>query len=244
LAPLNFVDIITSCKAFLLINGIQLFGGYRMEQISLQPAREQVAAVLRKAIFTGELRIGQELTQEEIAKQLGISRMPVREAFQILQRDGLLILKSRHAIVQGLTDEDIVDHYEIRAMLEGEAAARASSNIKDFSDIILVQENVEKAAIAQDVPGYSLANESFHRAIWDASGSSRLENLLNQLWNGLPPHLPELLPEQIQKSIVEHKTIVSAICSGQPEEARKTMTSHVRRSLDDLLNHRKNLEEI
>ncbi len=213
-----------------------------MEQISLLPARDQVAAVLRKAIFTGELSLGQELTQEDIAKQLGISRMPVREAFQILQRDGLLVLKNRRAFVQGLTDEDIVDHYEIRGMLEGEAAARATAHTDAHPDIVIAQKNVERAASARDVSGYSLANEALHRAIWAASGSSRLENLLNQLWNGLPPHLPELLPEQIDRSIVEHETLVAAICSGNADAARSAMASHIRRSLEDLLTHRKTLE--
>ncbi|TBL75995.1 GntR family transcriptional regulator [Paenibacillus thalictri] len=212
-----------------------------MEQLSILPAREQVAAALRKAIFSGELQVGQELTQEEVAQQLGISRMPVREAFQILERDGLLLLRKRRAIVQGLTVDDLVDHYDIRSLLEGEAAARAAVRKKDMQDIAGAQAQVEKAAAAKNTADYLSANEAFHRAIWEASESARLEGLLSQLWTGLPPHLPELLPEQIEKSITEHRQIAAAIESGGAEQARAAMSVHVKRSLDDLLKQQKAL---
>ncbi len=209
-----------------------------MEQLSIIPAREQVAAALRKAIFEGELHPGQELTQDEIAQKLGISRMPVREAFQMLERDGLLLLKKRKAIVQGQTEEDFIDHYDIRALLEGEAAARAALNKHNLPAIIHAQQSVEIAAQSNDASGYQQANESFHRSVWRASESTRLENLLNQLWTGLPPHLPELLPEQIVKSIDEHHGIVDAIANGSSEQARTAMVAHVKRSLTDLLQSR------
>jgi DNA-binding GntR family transcriptional regulator len=208
-----------------------------MKQASLLPARDQVAEILRRAIFSGELQKGQELTQEKIAEELGTSRMPVREAFQILEREGILTIQKRRAIVQGLTIEDIVDHLEIRAMLEGEAAARANLRGEDFEEIKLAQENSEKAALSMDVFSYVSANESFHRAIWAASGSSRLENFLNYLWNGLPPYLPVLLPKQTQTSIAEHQHIVKAICNGTPNEAREAMVNHIKRSINDLIKH-------
>lgn len=208
-----------------------------MKQASLLPARDQVAEILRKAIFTGELQKGQELTQEKIAEELGTSRMPVREAFQILEREGILTIQKRRTIVQGLTIEDIVDHLEIRSMLEGEAAARANLKREMLQDIKLALENTKKAALSMDVFSYVSANESFHKAIWAASGSSRLENFLNYLWNGIPPHLPALLPEQIKKSIFEHENIVTAICKGTSEEARIAMRNHIKRSIDDLIKH-------
>ncbi|MEK3646342.1 GntR family transcriptional regulator [Aeribacillus sp. FSL M8-0235] len=213
-----------------------------MKQASLLPARDQVAEILRKAIFTGELQRGQELTQEKIAEELGTSRMPVREAFQILEREGILTIQKRRAIVKGLTIEDIVDHLEIRAMLEGEAAARANLRGNGFEDLKLALENSEKAALSMDMFSYVSANEAFHRAIWAASGSSRLENFLNYLWNGLPPHLPMLLPKQMKSSISEHQNIVTAICTGTPDEARAAMINHLKRSIDDLIKHHKDID--
>jgi DNA-binding GntR family transcriptional regulator len=210
-----------------------------MERLTVLPVREQVAAVLRKAIFSNELEIGRELAQEEIAKQLGISRMPVREAFQILERDGLLTLKNnRSAVVRGLTKADLIDHYEIRAMLEGEAAARAKSSNSKFEEIMNAHQDVESAVSANNVAEYIAANEVFHRAIWEASESPRLMSLLNQLWNGLPPQVAEFLPGQAEKSVIEHKAILEAIRSGDTEGARGAMQGHVRRSMNDFLDQR------
>lgn len=213
-----------------------------MKKISLLPARDQVAEILRRAIFTGELKKNQEITQEEIAKKLGTSRMPVREAFQILEREGILNIQKRRVVVEGLTTEDIVEHLRIRAMLEGEAAAKANIKGKDFfENINIALQDTEKAALSQDLYGYISANEVFHRTIWKASGSSRLNNFLNHLWTGLPPHLPMLLPKQIERSMSEHQNIVIAICTGTPEEARTVMLQHLNRSIDDFIQHQENL---
>lgn len=64
-----------------------------IEKIKVLPVREQVASILRKAILTGDLEEGRELTLDEIATQVGVSSMPVREAFQILANDGLIKLR-------------------------------------------------------------------------------------------------------------------------------------------------------
>ncbi|MBN6188818.1 GntR family transcriptional regulator [Aneurinibacillus sp. BA2021] len=211
-----------------------------MEPIIIQPAREKVAAILRKAIFKGELKPGEVLSQEEIANRLGISRMPVREAFQMLERDGLLMLQNRRgAVVRELTREDIQEHYELRALLEGEAAARASMYGDDFTDVWHAFEQAEQAAQAGDMTGYVAANEAFHRAIWEAGDGQRLNTLLHQLWNGLPTRLPELLSQQVQRSQAEHRELVSAITARKAEEARALMSHHIMRSFHDFIASRK-----
>ena len=81
-------------------------------KIQLLPAREQVASVLRKAILSRELKEGEELTLEGTASQLGVSSMPVREAFQILAGDGLIKLRpNKGAVVLGVNEKTIRDHY-------------------------------------------------------------------------------------------------------------------------------------
>ena len=75
-----------------------------MENVSLIPLKDQAAAALRREIYAGELPDGIELRQEDIAAQLGISRLPVREAMQQLQNEGLLErLPNRHVRVVGVT---------------------------------------------------------------------------------------------------------------------------------------------
>ncbi|MEM3265802.1 MAG: GntR family transcriptional regulator [Candidatus Micrarchaeaceae archaeon] len=201
-----------------------------MESVIIQPISQKVADEVRKAIFTGELKAGQVLSQEEIAQKLGVSRIPVREAFSELEKTGLLVLRNnRRAVVADLTVEDFTDHYSIRIILEGEAAARASltNGHKEIED---AYEELKNASKNQDIPAYVVANEKFHKEIWEASGSKYLILLLNQLWKGLPPYLPELLPEQIKLSSPEHEAILNAILNRQPEDARRFMQKHIERS--------------
>ena len=116
-------------------------------KVKLLPAREQVASILRKAILSRELQEGQEITLEGIAELVGVSTTPVREAFQILARDGLIKLRpNKGAVVQGINEKTIRDHYETRAVLEGEAAARASAEGVDI-DPVAVRTAGENAAL-------------------------------------------------------------------------------------------------
>ncbi|MBX6353162.1 MAG: GntR family transcriptional regulator [Thermoflavifilum sp.] len=207
-----------------------------MEPIKIRPAREQVADALRRAIFTGEIQRGEELTQEAVAAQLGVSRMPVREAFLMLERDGLLMLNShRKAVVRGLTEEDIVDHYDIRALLEGEAAARASVS-EEVADIRAAYEDARSAGLRGDAAAFVEANQQFHRAVWEAADNPYLMRFLDQLWRGLPPHLPELVPVQMRQSLADHDQIMSALEAKDPEAARRAMRHHIQRSLQQFLN--------
>lgn len=207
-----------------------------MKPISKLSTRDQVVISLRKAIFNGDLKNGEELIQEEIAKKLDVSRMPVREAFQVLEREGLLVTNpNRRVVVKGLTKEDIKDHYEIRAMLEGEAAARASKSDLYYDELVEIQQAIEKAIENNDVGSYTVANEHFHRTVWRASESERLQTLLDQIWNGLPPHLAEVLPIQMDKALVEHKEVIQAVSEKNERKARKAMENHITRSMEDFL---------
>ena len=95
-----------------------------LKPIQLLPARERVAAALRKAIISKQISEGEVLTLENTAQELGVSITPVREAFQILARDGLIELKqSKGAVVLGINETTIREHYQVRAALESAACA-------------------------------------------------------------------------------------------------------------------------
>ena len=86
------------------------------------PTRVQVTAILKKALFSGEYKSGDELSLTEIAERLGVSRTPVREAFQTLESEGLIELRmNRGAIVKPIDEKYITDHYEMRILLETDA---------------------------------------------------------------------------------------------------------------------------
>uniref|UniRef100_UPI002A7EB255 GntR family transcriptional regulator n=2 Tax=Lachnospiraceae TaxID=186803 RepID=UPI002A7EB255 len=155
-------------------------------KVKLLPAREQVASILRKAILSRELQEGQEITLEGIAELVGVSTTPVREAFQILARDGLIKLRpNKGAVVQGINEKTIRDHYETRAVLEGEAAARASAEGVDLSAVEQAYQIAEKALEDNDSAEYSRYNQAFHMGIWEAADNEKMKSLLSSMWNGL-----------------------------------------------------------
>ena len=102
------------------------------------PVRVQITAILRKALFSGEYKSGDELSLTETAERLGVSRTPVREAFQTLEAEGLIELRmNRGAIVKTIDEKYITDHYEMRILLESEAAKRAAQRgMPDAADYI------------------------------------------------------------------------------------------------------------
>ena len=100
-----------------------------LNTIRMMPARDRVAAALREAILSHQIQPGAELALKETAAQLGVSATPVREALQILEREGLIELRpNRGAVVLGITEKRIRDHYQTRAALERAAAILVCEN--------------------------------------------------------------------------------------------------------------------
>ena len=92
-----------------------------LKPIKIPSAKEKVASELRKAILSRKMKEGEILSLDSVATQLNVSITPVREAFQILARDGLIKLRqNKGAIVLGITDTYIREHYQLRAILESE----------------------------------------------------------------------------------------------------------------------------
>lgn len=207
-------------------------------QIKILPAREQVASILRKAILSGDLKEGRELTLDEISTQVGVSNMPVREAFQILANDGLIQLRhNKGAIVLGVNEKTIRDHYTTRALLEGECCALVSKKCTDFSQLEEICVLSEKAIENEDYKKYSDLNESFHMAIWEIADNSKIISVLSTTWNGFSMGYNVTEEEYAKKSFVEHKIILQIIKSKDEEKARKIMYDHIIRSMEDILTN-------
>lgn len=103
-----------------------------MENVSIVPLKDQAAAALRREIYAGTLPDGTELRQEDIAAQLGISRLPVREAMQQLQNEGLLErLPNRHVRVVGVTAERLRQSFAVLAAMECELFTLADAALQE-----------------------------------------------------------------------------------------------------------------
>lgn len=204
-------------------------------RVKLLPAREQVASVLRKAILSREIEEGQEITLEGIATQVGVSSMPVREAFQILANDGLIKLRpNKGAVVLGVNEKTIRDHYETRAVLEGATAALASK-ATDISTIEHAYDVARQALDDGDSKLYSEYNQSFHMEIWTAAGNDKMRTLLSTMWNGLSMGHQDTEESYAQVSIAEHEKILAAMKAGDEKLAKKRMEDHIIRSMNNIL---------
>lgn len=207
-----------------------------LKPIVLLPARERVASELRKAILSRQIAAGEVLTLESTAEQLGVSATPVREAFQILSRDGLIKLKAnKGAVVVGVTRERLREHYQVRAALEGEACLLCCEREADLGKAEHIAQEARKALDANNSTRYGDFNQSFHYEIWKASGNEKLKSMLSELWNGLSMGLESTVGEYAQISQREHEEILTALKERDASNAREAMRRHILRSLEDML---------
>ena len=210
-----------------------------LKPVKLMPVREQAASSIREAIITQNLKPGETLNLEATAKALGISATPVREAFQILARDGLIELsQNRAAVVLGFTEKNIRDHYEIRAGLEALTCRLLCENESPLDGIehCIIQARNILETNPEKYPEY---NQSFHYEIWLASRNMRLLNMLSELWNGLSLGLNTTRAEYFQNSHAEHENIFSKLKQRDSLGAYEAMYSHIIRSMNDILTRYK-----
>ena len=211
---------------------------YKLEKIKLLPARERVGSALRKAIISGEFKSGEVLVLEDIADRLGVSITPVREAFQMLDAEGLIELShNKGAIVQGMSREDISDHYELRGILESAAIRLACERSKKLDDLIEIHNSSLEAKSKGDINKYSDLNQSFHMEIWELSKNKKLVSTLSNLWNGLSASNAISESQYAEISFSEHENILNAMIKGNVNLAEELMRNHISRSEKTMTNH-------
>lgn len=211
-----------------------------MESIKkAMPTRVQVTAILKKALFSGEYKSGDELSLTEVAERLGVSRTPVREAFQTLEAEGLIELRmNKGAIVKPIDEKYITDHYEMRILLESEAAKRAAERgMPEAESLLKKLESLQTRMDSVSTEEYEELNFAVHSAIWTAADNERLYKFLSSLWNGPSVGIASPKLEHYIKSTQEHIDILTAIQKQNAKAAQKEMAKHIERSLDNILKN-------
>ena len=211
----------------------------RLRPIKMVSAKEKVATELRRAILSKQLKEGEELLLENIASQLNVSAMPVREAFQILARDGLIKLrKNKCAVVLGVTEKYIREHYQLRAILESAATKLACrAPMEDIASIEEVHKDACKVLEEKRYTEYAEFNRAFHNEIWTVAGKDKLKNMISELWNGLSIGSMVSEEEYAKVSNREHEEILEAIKNRDEKKAEAEMKLHIYRSMDDMLTY-------
>ncbi len=209
-----------------------------LKPLKLLPARERVASALRRAILAKELKEGETITLEQIAKQLGVSAMPVREAFQLLNSEGLIEVKpNKGATVLGINEKTIRDHYETRWILESECIYKVCSGSADISEIEDFYEQAIEALKNKNYQDYTNYNQAFHMAIWTAADNEKIKSLLSSIWNGLPVGSQMTEESYADLSMGEHEELMNAIRERHADLAKDLMKKHLQRSLENMLTY-------
>jgi DNA-binding GntR family transcriptional regulator len=190
--------------------------------------KDEAATFLRDEIFAGRLKPGDRIDQDQVADDLGISRLPVREALITLEAEGLIeTLPRRGAFVARLTRDDVLDQYVIFGTLSGLAAGRAaeiltSDQLDELAALIAAMETSKDSASQEQL------NFRFHQIINKAGSSRRLTAVLAQLAKNMPTRFYEFTEDWGERAIGQHKAILEALRTGDPRRAADTVSLHLR----------------
>lgn len=212
--------------------------------IESKPLREKIADKIRTDIIKGVYRNGERLVEPKLAKNLGISRTPIREALRQLESEGFIeIVPRRGAIVKELTIKDIDDLYAIKANLEGLAARQAVLNLTEEQIENLININKKFRDIAEKNPHvtdeYLKDNIDFHNIFIAASDNVKLVDILEGLSKNFQRLKTMLVSDagRAATAVVEHKKIIDAFVSKDPDLAEKSVRNHIISSWE-YLKHR------
>ena len=194
---------------------------------------EDTVRRLRSDIFLGAFAPGTLLAEASVARQMGVSRVPVREALFALEREGLVEFSpTGRAYVKELTPHDFEELFVLRLALEPPGARLAAPRIR--TEFRALEANIEATVIARSLPEVTHLDLDFHQIILDASGQKRLA----RLWGSLRSEL-ELWLERMhqthefqtqgtrEKTVESHRELLICFKEQSPEEAERHMQLHI-----------------
>ncbi|WP_263248096.1 GntR family transcriptional regulator [Saccharopolyspora rosea] len=193
------------------------------------PLRDQVRRELQARIADGRLRPGDRLFEQDLAAELGISRVPVREAIRMLQSEGLIEVmpRRRGVFVRGLDRAQAEELFEVREALEV-YAARLAAQRADPEQVRLLADLAARARTAHeagDTEGMSSANAAFHDRLVGLAGNGLLASMLEPLHGRLAwLFRMNLEPDRV---CGEHEELQTAIAEGDADRAAEVAQRHV-----------------
>ncbi len=196
-----------------------------------------VAGVLREAITTGQLKGNQPLPQDEIASQLRVSHIPVREALRQLESEGLVTYQpNRGATVTALTSEEIREIYDIRAILETAAVRRAAPRLGAES-LARAAALLDRAEAATDGAAWGSLDVEFHQLVYDLDTRPRLKELITGLLRRVDRYWLShgLMLKHRESFDREHRALLDALRARDPERASRVLEAHLRGACELLI---------
>lgn len=204
--------------------------------------RGRVFHEIREGILSGKYKKDEELKENTLGQELGVSRTPVREALRQLELEGLVkIIPNKGAYVVGLTERDIKDIYAARSLLEGLCAHWATQYITPEQKKEL-SENVELSEFYAMKGNYVQVCEldtRFHEILYQASGSRIMEHMLLNFHHYVERvrRMSLATEGRAQKSNEEHRMILQAIEDKKPELAEELAHQHMMNTIRNIDNY-------
>lgn len=188
---------------------------------------EDVSKYIRDGIMSGALRPGTRIDQDAIAAELGVSRLPVREALISLDKEGLInTIPRRGAFVAQMEREDVLDHYQLFGQVAGLAAARAAARLTDSEVDRLVDVHGRMHATSNRDEQRKL-NDEFHRIINRAAGSARITSMVGLLSRSLPMPYVDFPDTWLDEADRQHQEIIEALRKRDTLAAQRAMEQHI-----------------
>jgi len=202
---------------------------------------EQVADVLREAILRGVLRGGQQLQQDVLAAQFGVSRIPVREALRRLDAEGLVtVYPHRGAVVSELSATEVEEIYEIRVPLECLALRLAIPRLTkaDLDRAAAILDEIDQV---EEIGRWSELNRSFHMTLYTPANRKRLLSLIATLRANVDRYhrIYISLMQHKMQSQQEHRRILDACRRRYRGEATRALERHLMTAAQGLIAYLK-----
>ena len=205
--------------------------------IQRETTAHQVAEILRRRILSGEIPEGEYVRQEALAAELGVSRLPVREALMLLETQGLVTnFKYKGALVVSLSPEEIEEIYALRALLETFLLEHAIPNI-DVATLDRAEGIIERSKKVKSLEEWAELNWQFHRSLYEPSAMKLALKTLEQVIVRSDRYfrLQRTISAELKDANdVQHRQIISLLRSGNGRQAIAAMREHIGWNKDDL----------
>lgn len=198
---------------------------------------------IKDMILNDEIPAGKKIVQEKLATELGVSRMPLHKAFQMLENEMLVeSIPRRGYFVKKFDPQEIIDAFECREAIEGVAARKAAGKItkEEVLQLYDLFKPFEDDLNNIDISAYQKADQEFHKLILQISGNKVLQKM-EMFSNILKKTYQRGLIRKAKDTFNEHITIINALENHDGELAEKLLRIHFRRSLEKIFIQLKNV---
>ena len=205
---------------------------FNMTVNEYMPLRDVVFYTLRQAILKGEMAPGERLMEIQLAKKLGVSRTPIREAIRKLELEGLVnMIPRRGAEVAGISEKSLRDVLEVRRSLEELAMDLAVQRMNEEQMKLLEDAQAEfvEALGTNDLILIAQADENFHDMIYGGTGNEKLVQMLNNLRDQMYRYRLEYIKDVGKRQIlkVEHERMMDSLKRRDRDLAKRIAREHI-----------------